>query len=53
MRRRAIFMMPEGERPHPRRSYWGRVYLEDATDNSAIGQHVEIVVALLTGRATC
>src|SRR5262252_2405259 len=43
MRRRVIFVMTEGQCPHPRRSHGRRVYLEDAPDNRAIGQHVVIV----------
>jgi hypothetical protein len=38
-------MLREDQRPHPGRSYWCRVGLEDAADNSGDGQHVEIVVA--------
>src|SRR5262249_45324060 len=40
----AVFMMTEGQRPHPGTSYRGRVYLQDAPDNGAICQHVEIVI---------
>jgi hypothetical protein len=36
VRRRAILMLPKGERPHPRRSDRRRVYLEDAP-SAAIG----------------
>jgi len=31
----SIFVMPE--RPHPRRTYGRRVYLEDAANNRAVG----------------
>jgi predicted RNase H-like nuclease len=44
VRRRAVFVVPERERPHPRRSYWRSVNLEDAADDNAIGKHVEIVI---------
>jgi hypothetical protein len=37
-------MVPEGQRPHPRRPYRGRMYLQDAADYSAIGQHIEIII---------
>src|SRR5262245_41106884 len=37
VRRRAILVVPEGERPHPRTSYGCRIGLENATDNFAIG----------------
>src|SRR5262249_46098853 len=41
----------ESERPHPRRSHRRRVHLEDAADDSAVSEHVEIVVAPLARRA--
>ena len=47
VRRRATFVVPERERPHPRRSYGCRVYLQDAADNSAISKHVEIILVPL------
>src|SRR5262245_49531770 len=47
----AIFGVPEGERPHPRRSYGRRIGFEDAADHFAIGQHVVIVVIPFAGRA--
>jgi hypothetical protein len=46
-------MVPKGQRPHPRRSSGRRVYLEDAANNGAIGEHVEIVVVPLAGWAAC
>jgi hypothetical protein len=49
MRRHAILSMTKGQRPHPRRTYWGSVNLEDAADHSAIAKHVEIIVTPLTG----
>jgi hypothetical protein len=33
-------MVPEGQRPHPRRSHWSGVNLHDATDDLAIGKHI-------------
>ena len=47
----AILVLPKGQRPHPRRTYWRSVNLEDAADYSAIGQHVEIVIIPFAGRA--
>jgi hypothetical protein len=44
VRRRAVFVMPEGERPHPWRPYWRRSCVEDAADDDAVGENVEIVV---------
>src|SRR6516164_9954035 len=51
VRRRAVLMLAESERPHPRRPYRGRMYLHDTADDSAMGEHVEIVVVPLAGRA--
>src|SRR5262249_24907346 len=48
---RAVLMMSKGQRPHPRRPCRGRVYLQDAADDGAIGKHVEVVVVPLTGWA--
>jgi hypothetical protein len=53
VRRRAIFVMPEEQCPHPGRAYRGRMYLQDTTDHDAIGEHVEIVVVPLAGRPAC
>src|SRR5262249_44164376 len=39
------------QRPQPRRPYGCRLYLEDATDNLAVGKHIVVVVAPLAGRA--
>jgi len=52
VRRRAILMMPKGERPHPRHAHRRRISLEDATDDSAVGQHIVIVVVPIAGWAT-
>src|SRR5262249_40179723 len=49
MRRRAILMMAEGERPHPGRANGRGVHLNDAPDDSAIGEGVEIVIVPLAG----
>jgi aromatic ring-opening dioxygenase catalytic subunit (LigB family) len=51
VRRRAILVMSEGECPHPLRSDWRRCCFRDAANDDAIGQHVEVVVALLAGWA--
>jgi hypothetical protein len=51
VRRGAVLVVAEGERPHPRRSYRRRSGLEDATDDSVVGEDVEIVVVPLAGRA--
>jgi hypothetical protein len=51
VRRRAVLMVPEGERPHPRRSLRRHVHLEDATDRNPIGEHVEVVLVPLAGWA--
>ena len=47
MRRRAILMIAEGERPHPGRANGRGVHLNDAPDDSAIGEGVEIVIVPL------
>ena len=44
MRWRPALMVREDQRPHPRRSYWRRVRLEDAAHNGAAAEHVEIVI---------
>jgi hypothetical protein len=41
VRRRAILVLPEGQCPHPRRSYWRSGYFQDATNDNAIGKYVE------------
>src|SRR5215469_14304917 len=41
VRRRAILMIAKGQRPHPRRTLRCRVHLENAADDSAIGEHVK------------
>src|SRR5215831_17700053 len=47
--RRAVFVVPEGERPHPRQANWRGGCFHDAPDDSAIGEHVEIVIVPLAG----
>src|SRR5262245_63740628 len=42
-------MIAKGQRPHPRRTLRCRVHLEDAADDSAIGEHVEVIVVPFTG----
>jgi hypothetical protein len=42
----------EGHCPHPSRAYRRCVGFEDATDNFALGKHVEIIVVPLAGRPT-
>src|ERR1700730_2971407 len=42
VRRRAIFVISEGQRPHPRRSYRPGMGVEDAADDSPIGEHIVI-----------
>jgi hypothetical protein len=49
MRRRAIFVIPKDQRPHPRRPYRSRVHLHDPAHYNAIAKHVEIIVTPLTG----
>jgi hypothetical protein len=41
---RATFVVREYQSPHPRRSYWRCIRFEDAPDNGAIAEHVEIVI---------
>jgi hypothetical protein len=47
------FLAPECQGPHPRRSYGRSVGFEDAADNSAVRQHIEIVVIPVAGWAVC
>jgi hypothetical protein len=51
VRWRVIFVVSEVQRPHPRRSYWRCIGLEDAANNFAVGEHVEIVVIPFAGGA--
>src|SRR5262249_35309308 len=49
VRRRAVLVTSESERPHPRRCYGRGVRLEDATDNGILSEHVEIVILPFAG----
>jgi hypothetical protein len=44
-------VVPKGERPHPRLAYRRGSCLHDAADYNAIGEHVEVVIVPLAGRA--
>jgi 5-methylcytosine-specific restriction endonuclease McrA len=46
--RRAVLVMVQSERPHPRRANRRGMHLR-ATDDSALGEHVEIVIVPLAG----
>ena len=46
-------MLPESERPHPRRSYRGGVHLHNAADSRTVGKHVIVVIVPLAGWAAC
>jgi len=48
MRRRAILMIPEGQRPQPRRIYRRGSGSHDAADHDALGEHVKVVVVPFT-----
>jgi hypothetical protein len=48
--RRTILVVLQEERPHPRRSDGCSIREEDAADDNAIGEHVEIVVIPVAGR---
>jgi|AmaraimetFIIA100_FD_contig_91_339576_length_899_multi_4_in_0_out_0_2 hypothetical protein len=45
-------MLLKGARPEPWRPDWCGVGLEDAADNSAIGEYVEILIVPFAGWAT-
>ena len=49
VRRRAVLMMPEGQRPHPRRPDRRGLCFHDAADDDAISEHVKVVVIPLPG----
>src|SRR5262249_42717090 len=51
MRWPTVFVMAEGQRPHPRRTNRRGVDLKDAADYITIGQHIVIVITPLTGRS--
>src|SRR5262249_33907890 len=44
VRRDAVLMVTDGERPHPRCFHWRRSGLEDAADHFALGEHVVVLV---------
>src|SRR5207237_786498 len=48
---RGVFLVREDEGPHPWASHRRGVGLVNTTDNSAVGEHVEIVIAPLHGTA--
>src|SRR5262245_25827101 len=49
--RRAVLVMAEGERPHPRRPDRRGLCFHDAADDDAISEHVKVVVVPLAGGA--
>src|SRR5215831_17138137 len=51
VRRRAVLVLPEGERPHPRLAHWHCRRLHDAADDAAVSEHVVIVLIPLAGWA--
>jgi hypothetical protein len=51
MRWRAAFVVREDQRPHPRRSYWRCIGVEDAAHDCPIRRHVKIVRIPLPGGA--
>jgi hypothetical protein len=51
VRRRAILVMPKGQRPQPRQSNWRLCGVEDTADNDAIGEYVIVLVIPLAGCA--
>jgi len=46
-----VFMMPKGQRPHPRHAHRHRGRLHDAADHNAVSKHVVVVIVPLAGRA--
>src|SRR6266446_9407746 len=49
VRRRAILMMPKGERPQPRRSLWRARGSHDSANHDPVREHVVIVITPLAG----
>src|SRR5262245_59052892 len=49
VRRRAVLVMAESERPHPRRANGRGMHLHDPPDGHAVGEHVEIILVPLAG----
>jgi hypothetical protein len=52
VRGRAILVIIERERPHPRHAHWHSGCLHDPADDDAVGEHVEVVVIPLAGWPT-
>jgi hypothetical protein len=52
VRRVAVLVEAVGQRPHPRRAHGRGGGVEDAADDSAIGEHVEVIIVPLAGWAT-
>src|SRR5262249_27999203 len=50
MRWPPVLVMAKSQRPHPRCTNRRRMDLEDAADNSAIDEHIEILVVPFAGR---
>src|SRR5436309_15975534 len=48
---RTIFVMPEGQRPHPWLTNWRCVHLENAADHNAIGKYVIVIIVPFAGWA--
>ena len=46
-------MVRKGQRLHPRRSYGCGVGIEDAANDLAAGEHIEIVLIPVAGSAAC
>jgi len=49
VRRRAVLVIAERERPHPGRANGRGVYLHDPPDGHAVGEHVKMVIVPLAG----
>jgi hypothetical protein len=50
---RSIFVMPKGQRPHPRCPDWRCVGFENSANHDAVSKHIEIVVVPLARWAAC
>jgi hypothetical protein len=50
-RRRAVLVVPKGERPQPGRSLRCGGCLHDPADDNAVGKVIEVIVAPFAGRA--
>ena len=53
VRRRAVFVMPKGQCPHPRCPDWRCVGFENSANHDAVSKHIEIVVVPLARWAAC